>query len=147
MKVHFCRIPSEYYRIYGDYYMLGLYVFTFGVVASAIGIGELLMPGKAFLLWKKWAGNRFFFLHGLMLISAGFPLTFYKGVFSTAIFAVGLIIVLTGPFILLYPEKVRDMFETMAAEMPDQGIQRIVIFEGVIRTMAGMLFISTKFMG
>ena len=127
--------------------MLGLYVFTFGVVASAIGIGELLMPGKAFFLWKKWAGNRFFFLHGLMLIAAGFPLTFYKGVFSTAIFAVGLIIVLTGPFILLYPEKVRDMFETMAAEMPDQGIQRIVIFEGVIRTMAGMLFISTKFMG
>ena len=126
--------------------MLELYIFSIGIIFTAIGLFELLMPGKAFLAWKKWSGNKFFFLHGLILITAGFPMTFYKGVFSTAIFIIGLTIVLTGPFVLLYPEKIRDMFRVMSVEMPEQRVQRIVLFEGVIRIIVGALLISTKFL-
>ncbi|HON78720.1 MAG TPA: hypothetical protein PK544_09540 [Spirochaetota bacterium] len=125
--------------------MLELYIVSIGIIFTSIGIFELLMPGKAFLAWKKWSRNRFFFLHGLMLITIGFPMTFYKGAFSAAVFVIGLIIVLTGPFVLLYPEKIREMFHVMSTEMPEQSVHRIVLFEGIIRIIVGALFISTKF--
>lgn len=126
--------------------MLELYIFSIGIVFTSIGVFELLMPGKAFLIWKRWSGNRFFFLHGLLLVTVGFPMTFYKGALSTAVFVIGLVIVLTGPFVLLYPEKIHDMFDVMSREMPEQSIQRIVLSEGIIRIIAGALFISTRFL-
>ena len=69
------------------------------------------------------------------------PITLFDGFLSGLVFVIGCIVVLTGPFILLYPEKINQMFNSASEEMKEQGIKKIVYFEAVIRILTGVLFI------
>lgn len=121
--------------------MLAVYVLILGIILVCIGGVEALVPLKAFRLWKKWVSQKLFFLHGLLLIIAGFPLTIYQGRLSTILFIFGLLAVLTGPFVLIYPEKIRQMFLAMAEEIEDHSIKKIVYAEGFLRIAAGVICI------
>ncbi len=120
------------------------YVPAFGAALVFLGLLEMSMPLRAFRLWKWWAGNRFFFLHGIMLIVVGFPLTVYHGPLETAVFVVGLFIVFSGPFILLFPEKFKKTFEMAEEEMKERGGERrVVFFEAFMRIAAGLLCVAS----
>jgi len=106
----------------------------------------MLLPRQAFHLWKKWAGSRFFFLHGLLLICVGFPLTMYQGRFEGIIFFIGIFIVFSGPFILLFPERFRSTFETAEEDLGEGGAKKIIYFEAFIRIAAGGICLASVFL-
>jgi len=86
------------------------FIITLASIQAALGIAELTAPSMMYGFWRKWVSSRFFFIHGMLLIVAGFPLTVYKGEFSGVLFIIGLVIVLSGPFVLIYPEKIKKSF-------------------------------------
>jgi hypothetical protein len=125
--------------------ILHRYVLVLGIFLAALGLLELVFPMKAFAAWKKWSSNRFFFLHGIVLIAGGFPLTLYRGPLSTLIFIMGFIVVVTGPFLLIYPEKFRGMFGSIEDEISPVGIKKMIITEALVRILAGIVFITASF--
>ena len=100
------------------YKIINQYVFILGIVLTGMGIIELLIPIRIFNLWEKWVSHKLFFLHGLLLILLGFPLTLYKNLLNLfiakSIFGIGVIAVLMGPFILFYREKIRGIFQKIS---------------------------------
>jgi hypothetical protein len=123
--------------------MISVYILTLGIILVLIGGIEIIIPLKVFGFWKKWVSGKLFFLHGLLLIAAGFPLTIYKGPLSPVLFIFGLIAVLTGPFVLIYPEKIRLMFLAMAEETGDADMKKIIYAEGLLRISAGIICIAS----
>jgi uncharacterized protein YjeT (DUF2065 family) len=122
---------------------LSLYILITGIIITIMGIMEILKPVLAFSLWKRWARHRLFFLHGILLMVGGFPLTIYSGKFSGVIFGIGIMLVLTGPFVLLYPGKFARTFQTASEEMDREGEKKIIYIEAVFRILVGMLFIGS----
>ncbi len=126
--------------------MIAVYILILGIILILIGGVELAFPLRAFGFWKDWVSKKLFFLHGSILIIAGFPLTIYKGPLSTILFIFGLLAVLTGPFVLIYPDKIRQMFQAMAEEIKDSDMKKIIYAEGSLRIAAGVIFVTTYFL-
>jgi hypothetical protein len=124
-------------------------VFILGIVLTGMGIIELLIPMRIFNLWEKWISHKLFFLHGLLLILLGFPLTLYKNLLNLfiakSIFGIGVIAVLIGPFILFYPEKIREIFLKISGEVENKAAKRIIYLDAIIRISVGLLFIYSNF--
>lgn len=119
------------------------FIIILASIQAAAGIAELSAPSFLYSLWRRWISSRFFFIHGLLLIAAGFPLTIYKGEFSGILFFIGLIIVLTGPFVLLYPEKIKRSFYEAEAEIEKKQLIRFIYIDSVLRLgFALILFLS-----
>ncbi len=123
--------------------MLAVYILILGIVLMLIGGIEVILPLRAFWFWQEWFSKKLFFLHGSLLIIAGFPLTIYKGPLSTILFIFGLLAVMTGPFILIYPDKIRQMFQAMAEEIKEPDIKKIIYAEGLMRIAAGIICITS----
>lgn len=122
--------------------MLDKYLLILGIFLTAIGTIEVFLPFKIFALWKKWISNRLFFLHGLVLIITGMPLTCYKHrSVENAIFIIGIVIVFTGPFVLFYADKIKHVFIASAEEMHKKAIRNIMFFDGAMRIAIGSFFI------
>lgn len=102
---------------------------------------ELLFPLKSFYAWSRWVSFRFFPLHGAALVMIGFPLTIYKGYLSSVIFWIGMLIVLTGPFILVYPEKVRNVFNESNEAFSERERRIMIYMDAVFRGAAGVIFL------
>ncbi len=128
------------------YEIIGIYVLILGAGLTFLGVLEMLMPSRAFSLWKRWSGSTLFFLHGILLVIGGFPLTVYEGYFSGFVFMVGLFSVLAGPFIIIYPEKFAGTFEAASREMNKEMEIILIRIEAVIRIVTGIVFIITFFM-
>jgi hypothetical protein len=131
------------------YQIINQYVFILGIVLTGMGIIELLIPMRIFNLWEKWISHKLFFLHGLLLILLGFPLTLYKNLLNLfiakSIFGIGVIAVLIGPFILFYPEKIREIFLKISGEVENKAAKRIIYLDAIIRISVGLLFIYSNF--
>lgn len=123
--------------------MISTYVFFLGVTIFILGVLELAFPQRIFSLWRKGVSHRFFHLYGIFLSAVGFPLTLYPDCFMrVVIFAVGIVLVFTGPFILLYPEKIRNTFLEATGDMEQGDIRRFVYIDAVVRIILGIIFIS-----
>lgn len=119
------------------------FIFLLASIQILIGLTELIAPVLSYGLWKKWVGNHYFFVHGFFLIAAGFPLTIYRGYFSGILFAIGLIIVLTGPFVLIYPEKIRALFSEAEKDLNQKSIKNLIYFDAAMRVVFSLiLFVS-----
>jgi hypothetical protein len=131
------------------YQIINQYVFILGIVLTGMGIVELLIPMRIFNLWEKWVSHKLFFLHGLLLILLGFPLTLYKNLlnlfFAKSIFGIGVIVVLMGPFILFYPEKIRGIFLKISGEVENKAAKRVIYLDAIIRIPVGLLFVYSNF--
>jgi len=123
---------------------VSLYVFILGLVFVISGIVEISMPTRAFDLWKRYVRSKWFFIHGAILMAGGIPLIMYQGSFSTPILIIAMVGIFTGPFILLYPDKVRAMYDSIAEEHGPHGVRNFVYFDAAMRTMIGILFIATQ---
>ena len=122
--------------------MLARYILALGITLAVAGTVEIIMPLRSFSLWVRWSSSRLFFLHGLLLIAAGFPLTLYQGPLSRILFVMGLLASLSGPFVLLYPEKFRMMFASVSQEMKESSIRKMVYAEGTIRLAAAAVCVA-----
>lgn len=121
--------------------MINIYILSLGIFLILIGTIELAIPERSFVLWKKWIDTKYFPAHGFLLIAAGLPLTVYNGALSGIIFVLGIIIVLTGPFILIYPEKTRSAFNRIPGEIGQKNIKNIMRFDALARMTTGMMLI------
>jgi hypothetical protein len=125
--------------------MIAIYILVTGIALISLSLFEFIMPQRAFRLWFRYLSGRAFFLHGLILIIGGLPLVMYRGFLSTIIFIIGVMVILMGPFILLYSEKIREMFHSVTLDLDQRGIRNLVYFDATVRCAVGILFIATFF--
>jgi hypothetical protein len=127
--------------------MISVYILVLGLAAIAVGLFEALQPLRALGLWKQWIAHRYFFLHGGLLIALGLPLTCGDGtLIGKIIFTMGLIMVFTGPFILLYAGRIRRMFMSVTAEMDGPALKRLICIDAAVRISAGAIFTIQYFL-
>lgn len=117
------------------------YVLAIGALFSLMGALELAIRERSYRFWMRWFAHRLFFIHGILLVSLGFPLTFYNGKWSTFVFIVGLFMVITGPFVIIYPEKIRESFEEISSEMGEDVVKKLVLFDSATRLVIGIIFL------
>ena len=117
--------------------MLAIYSLIVGIVLIILGSVELAAPLKSFAIWRAWASSRAFFLHGIILMALGLPLTVYRGPASLPAFIVGLVASLTGPFILLFPGKIKKIFDEITVELDVTDLRKMMRFEASLRLAAG----------
>ena len=121
--------------------MFKYFLIVIGSTQVFLALIEVFSPYRAFLMWKKWVAGRFFQIHGVFLIFVGLPLTFYKGYLSSVIFYIGLFVVLMGPFILIYPEKIRNVFNDSENVFNQRDIKLMIYFDAFFRFAAGVIFL------
>ena len=124
-------------------YFFSWYVLSLGIFLIALSTVEFLAAAKVYSLWKSWIFHKLFPLHGVALVCGGLPLTFFRDTVSGKImFCIGLVVVMTGPFILLFPERVRHLFSMTEQELQDEGeAASLIYFDAVIKGSAGSFFI------
>lgn len=120
--------------------MYKYFLITIGTTQVIMAFIEIFAPLRSFLMWEKWVSSRFFPVHGLALIFIGLPLTVYKGYLSSVIFYIGLLIVFTGPFILIYPEKIKNVFTDTENLLKDRDKKIMIYFDSVFRLSTGLIF-------
>lgn len=119
--------------------MLNIYIMAFGIVLLLMGTLEVAAPLRVLALWRRWIAHRLFFLHGGMLIAAGLPLTCAGGSAAGCIlFSFGLLLVFTGPFILIYADRVRVMFLSATSDMAASAGRRLIFIDAALRIAAGL---------
>ena len=126
-------------------YYFSWYILILGCALMVFSAVEFLAAKKIFSLWKAWIFHRLFPLHGLVLICGALPLTFFRDTVSGKImFAMGLIAVMIGPFLILFPEKFRTMFMFTEKELnEDGGAEGIVYLDAVVLGISGIFIIFT----
>ena len=126
-------------------YYFSWYVLFLGIGLVAISAVEFFAAAKIYSLWKKWIFNRLFPIHGFLLSVGGLPLTFFRDTIPGKImFCIGILVVMTGPFMVLFPSKIRDMFTITESELEEEGdAEGLVYFDAVTKIAAGAFFIFT----
>lgn len=114
-----------------------------GTTQIIISLMEVFSPLKAFNMWRLWVSNSLFPIHGFGLIIVGIPLAVYKGFLSSIIFYIGLFVVFTGPFILIYPEKIRKVFSDSENIFKEKDIKVMIYIDAFIRMSAGAVFLTS----
>lgn len=122
--------------------MISYYILFFGISQFICGFLEFLFPDYFYSMIIKWVRSKYYFLHGIILIVSGFPLTLYSGFLSSIIFIIGIIIVFTGPVVLFYPKIIRDVFNKSENDYGIENIGNIVRTEGVLRIITGIILAS-----
>ncbi len=117
-----------------------IYIAAAGIMLILMAVFEFFRPERAFYFFQRYVFYRYFPLHGLFLIAAGFPMILYRGTLSNIIFVIGVITILTGPFILFYPEKIRNLFAGITEEMGHAEIRRLIYADASLRLLLGALF-------
>lgn len=121
--------------------IISTYIFYLGIFLTVVGFAEIIFPLQMFRFWKTWISHRLFFLHGLLMIAAGIPLAMYSDSFAgRLIFITGLIIVFTGPFVLIYPEKIKEIFIAATKDL-ERAIRPLMYADAIVRIAVGSLFV------
>jgi hypothetical protein len=120
---------------------INLYIFILGTGLIVAGLAEVTNPRKFYSYWSRWINHRLFFLHGIFLIILGFPLVFYKGYLSLVVYIFGCTALFTGPFIIIYPEKLREFYSSLVLEMEWENLEKLVYSDGALRISLGVFLI------
>ncbi|MCX8122537.1 MAG: hypothetical protein N3F66_00050 [Spirochaetes bacterium] len=128
--------------------MIMLFIFVLGIYLVIIGFLELIMPKHMLRLWIKVSSSKIYFLYGIVLICAGFPLTQVpsSNPLSTPLFIIGLIVVFSGPFVLIYPEKIRNLFFQGIDELGYAGSRFAILVDAIARITVATLCILAYFL-
>ena len=127
-------------------HILSLYILVLGSALVLISVIEFTAAERVYRLWKAWIFHRLFPLHGFALACGGLPLTFFRDTVSGKImFCVGLVVVLTGPFIMLFPGRIRALFTLTEQELKEEEepVEGLVYFDAIIKGISGIFFIYT----
>lgn len=119
------------------------FILSLASIQGTIGLAELIAPARMYRFWKKLISSRYFFIHGFLLIAVGFPLTLYNGELSGILFYIGIFIVLAGPFVIIYPDKLKNSFYEAELEMKPESLVKVIYFESFTRIVfSSILFFS-----
>jgi hypothetical protein len=118
---------------------LSMYVFFLGIILILFSLTELILPDKLYSLQKRWIQHPLFPLHGLLLMIGGFPLLVFRETLSGKIMmGIGLVVVFSGPFILIFPDKMQNIFLHTDKEI--EGNRRTLIYiDAIVRFLCGIL--------
>jgi hypothetical protein len=124
--------------------ILTYYILSLGIALIVLCFVELAIPKKIYSIWKQWISHRFFRIHGILIIFGGLPLTFFReGISGKIMFCIGIFVVFMGPFILLFPNKMRDLYLSAETSIEDEDKKGIIYFDAVTRGISGAIFIYT----
>ena len=126
--------------------ILEIYILVFGIISTIMALIEYATPERTLHFWNLWSSNPYYRFHGLFLIITGFPLTVAKGQLSTPLFLAGIFFVLTGPFVLIYPEKFSKNYNIILEEKGKSGIDKLIIFDALFKAIIGILCILHYFL-
>ncbi len=119
-----------------------VYILVLGILLITMGTAEFVMPLKVFELWRSWINHRLFYLHGVLLIITGLPLTCADTVyFKTPVFITGIFVVFTGPFILIHADKIKKLFTQAIEETSPSSIKKLIYTDAVIRLSVGFILV------
>jgi hypothetical protein len=120
---------------------LSLYIFFLGIILILFSLTEMIIPKKIYSLQKRWIQHPLFPIHGLILMLGAFPLILFRESLSgKMMMGIGLVIVFTGPFILLFPDKMRTLF--MHTDKEIENNRRTLLFiDASVRLLCGILCI------
>jgi hypothetical protein len=120
---------------------LSMYVFFLGIILIFYSLIEMIIPEKIYSLQKRWIQHPLFPVHGFLLMIGGFPLIVFRETLSGKIMTgIGLVIVFTGPFILIFPDKMRSLF--MHTDQEIKGNHRTLLYiDATVRLLCGILCI------
>lgn len=123
--------------------IFSLYLFFLAVFLLLQAAVELIIPEKMYAIQRKWIFHRWYPLHGLVLSFGGLPLTFFReSAAGKIMLAAGIIIVMTGPFIIFYTAKVRSFFEESEKEMGDNR-RKLMYLDAVVRMSVAAIILFT----
>lgn len=138
----FFSFSLEHLKNYFSIYILVLSAFL--IILSII---DFFLPDTVFALWTKWSNHRYFRFHGLLLILGGLPLTqFRENISGYLMFAIGAGVVLSGPFILLFPEKFSNILDTTSETMTADDRKYLMYADGIVRLISALIFIYAIFL-
>jgi len=111
-----------------------------------LSVVECIIPAKSYSFWKKWINHPLYPLHGIILMVGGLPLTFFRdGISGKIMMGIGIFIVITGPFIFLFPGRMREFFTTTESEIGEEDRPHLVYFDAVMRGFSGFLFLYVMY--
>lgn len=123
-------------------YICSIYVLVLGIALVLFSIIECVIPRIIMTVWEKWINSPLFFLHGFLLAVGGLPLTFFRDSISGKIMmAVGIFVILTGAFIIIYPDRIRKYFLLTESEVEDEDRKGLAYIDAVVHAFSGILFI------
>ena len=123
-----------------------LYYRVLASFLTVISISGFIAPLQSYRLWTMLTANRGFRLYGLLHIILGFPLLHYTGTIAgNILFGLGLIVVFTGPFVLLFPESFRQVFAETEQSLSDAEKKSMIIIDSVVRIGAAGLITFVSF--
>lgn len=121
-------------------------IFLIGFLTT-YALFELIMPERCISLWHGFIQTKILPLYGIVLMIGGFPLTqYYQTLPGKALFAVGIVVVFTGPFILLFPEHFRKVFDRVTDESTPAELRKIAWSDAVMRLLAAALIAAVRFL-
>jgi len=124
--------------------ILSYYVLFLGIALIVLCIIQLLIPKRVYTLWKKWISHRFFRIHGAVIILGGLPLTVFRdGIAGKIMFCIGIFVVFMGPFILFFPNKMRDLYIRTESDLEEGDKKGIIYFDAITRGISGAIFVYT----
>ena len=72
----------------------------------------------------------------------GLPLTFFRETISGKLMMIiGLFVVFTGPFIFLYPDRIREFFAATEHELDEADSDIMMYVDAFVRVSAGAILI------
>jgi hypothetical protein len=122
--------------------ILSYYILSLGIALIALCIVEIIIPKRIYSIWRKWITHRFFRIHGAVIMFGGLPLTLFReGLAGMIMFGIGIFVVFMGPFILLFPNNVRDLYINTESDIEEEDRKGIIYFDALTRGVAGAIFI------
>jgi hypothetical protein len=119
-----------------------IYVFALGIALIVFGATECVIPKKIFAMWKWWICHKLFPLHGISLMIGGLPLTFFReGISGKIMMGIGAFVIFSGPFILLFPKRMQELFTSTEDEFDESDVNSLVYFDAFTRIVSGSIFL------
>lgn len=119
------------------------YILFLGTSIFITGLIELISPKMMLKFWILLISSKLFWIYGIILIILGFPLTLLTShILSIPVFIIGLCMVFLGPFIIIYPDKIRNLFIQSLDELSPKGNLLILHIDAIAHMTIGALLIS-----
>ena len=139
-------IIRQYYDLLAIYFPYFYILLSFILVCLAF-FGAI-KPEKMHFMWKKWTESKYFSLYGVILIFCAFPLLHYTStIIGKILFVIGILALLIGPFVVIYPEVFKQVMKEAEKELTFEEKRILVYADSVLRFIFAILLLYTFFFG
>jgi hypothetical protein len=134
------KMINSYYTTAAEYFPG--YFFCLGAALFLFALSGFIRPLAVHSYWVRWTMSRFFRFHGILLVLGGIPLLHFRGTISGKIlFAVGIITLITAPFIIIFPELFRQVFDETESTLTLDEKKTLVYADSFLRICISALLV------